>query len=287
WLSAADALGPEAPAQLDFTQVEDERGQRPKDPARVRFLVTGIGPGHGATAGGSDSPTRAVLRFCVTHEGKLLPGVYQRKLYLVGPGVESVPLTVKLAVNQVSIRDRAGKPLDELYLLGLAGTEVSCTLNFRSALATRPVKRVAVRPKWGPLKNLSPGGWDRLPLRVQGPAGGAQQVTVGLSVPRCVQEGEDGTELAFEVTSAGGGDEQRVQVSLPVYVEVRHRGVRFPPKQLDSKGALWLHFPEDAPAPEFVTRELTLLSDAEKVPVRWSVERIAARPGPGSPLAAD
>src|SRR5262249_37301759 len=77
------------------------------------------------------------------------------------------------------------------------------------------------------------------------------------------------------------------QVSLPVYVEVRHTGVRFPQKQLDAKGALWLHFPEGAPAPEFVTRELTLLSDAEKAPVRWSVERIAARPGAGNPLAPD
>ena len=40
------------------------------------------------------------------------------------------------------------------------------------------------------------------------------------------------SKLTFEVTAADGEDEQRLQVSLPVYVEVRHTGVRFPPKQL-------------------------------------------------------
>jgi hypothetical protein len=286
WLSAADTLAAEAPENLDFMQVEDERGQRPKEPARVRFRATGLGPDHAATAANADAAERAALRFSLTAAGRLAPGLYQRKLYLVGPGVESVPLTVNLAVNQVSVRDRMGRPLDELYLLGLAGTEVSYTVEFHSALAARPVKSVAVRPNWPPLKNLSPGGWDQLPLRVTS-AAGAKQVAVGLAVPRCVQEGEYGTELTFEVTSAGDGGEQLLQVSLPVYVEVRHTGVRLPQKQLDARGALWLRFPEGAPAPPSATRELTLLSDAEKIPVRWSVERIAARPGPGQPLALD
>jgi hypothetical protein len=286
WLSATDTLAAEAPADLDFVQVEDESGRRPKEPARVRFRVTGLGLEHAATAANADAAVRAALRFGLSAAGKLAPGLYQRKLFLVGPGVESVPLTVNLAVNQVSVRDRAGRPLDELYLLGLSGTEVNYTVEFHSALASRPVKRVAVRPNWAPLKNLSPGGWDRLPLRVRSDAG-AKRVAVGLAVPRCVQEGEYGTELTFEVTSTGDGGEHLLQVSLPVYVEVRHTGVRFPQKQLDARGALWLRFPEGATAPPSATRELTLLSDAEKVPVRWSVERIAAKPGPGQPLAPD
>src|SRR5262249_38999155 len=70
WLSAADALGAEATEQLDFTQVEDERGQRPKSAARVRFQVAGLGADQAATAGSSDSPRRAALRFSLAAEGK-------------------------------------------------------------------------------------------------------------------------------------------------------------------------------------------------------------------------
>jgi hypothetical protein len=287
WLSAADSLEATAPEHLDFAQIEDGKGGKPSNPARVRFWAVGLGPDHLALVRGKDSPEKAALPFTLTPEGKLAPGLYRRTLFLVGPGVKSVPVTVRVAVNEVSVRDRAGRPLDELYLLGLAGTEVSYTLSFRFALAVRPVKKVTVRPGWQPLTNLSPGGWDRLPLRVKESAGDGRQVAVGLSVPRCVQEGEYGTELTFEVNSGEGDDEQRLQVSLPVYVEVRHTGVRFPQKELDARGALWLHFPEGKTAPELVTRRLTLLSDAEKVPVRWSVERVTAKPGPGTALAPE
>src|SRR5262249_26539864 len=117
--------------------------------------------------------------------------------------------------------------------------------------------------------------------------------------PPCVEEGEYRTQVTFEVTSAVGAEERKAFVTVPVYAEVRHRGVRFP-KEINDKGGLWLQFPTDGPAPDFVTYDFDLLSDAGKddpkddgkdnagqVVVRWSVQRVAAKNGPGSALAPD
>src|SRR5262249_41509099 len=107
---------------------------------------------------------------------------------------------------------------------------------------------------------------------------------LSVHVPTCVQEGKYSTQVTFEVTTAADQGMQRLQVSLPVYVEVRHTGVRFRHQDLDSKGLLWLRFPEEKLAEEFATRTLDLITDAEKAPVRWSAERIKPKDGPGTAL---
>jgi hypothetical protein len=286
WLSASDSLEAPASGELEFAQLEDGLGNKPAKPAVVRFRTRGIGPGAFKLARGTEDPEKASLPFTLEPQSKLQPGLYRRTLYLVGPGVKTVPVSVTVAVNEVSVKDSTGKTLDQLSLLGLAGTEVSYTVGFRSALAARPVKKVTVRPGWEPLRNLSPGGWDRLPLRVKESAGDARQVAVALSVPRCVQEGGYETSLTFEISVGESDEAQRLQVSLPVYVEVRHTGVRFLQKELE-RGALWLRFPEGKTDSESAPQTLTLLSDAE-APVRWSVERVAAKaPGLGTTLKPD
>jgi hypothetical protein len=282
WLSASATPAQEEPAELRFKQIEDDRGAPLKKGKDVVFQIGGLGRANAAAATGADGSQKGRLSFTLKHAGPPPAGVYQTTLYVVGPSVKAVPVTINVAANQVSICDRAGKPLDEVYLLGLAGTDVKQTLTFRSSLPSRPVRAVAVRPNWPALQNLPPTGWDRLPLDVKETAD--QQLTLVVHVPACVQEGKYSTEVTFEVTTAADQGTQRMQISLPVYVEVRHTGVRFRHQDLDLKGILWLSFPEDKATGEVASRNLDLITDAEKAPVRWSVERIKPKDGPGTAL---
>ncbi len=283
WLSSSVRPTAEEPTELPFQQIEDDQGTPSKKGKPVVFQITGLGMAHAVTAAGADGRQKGRLKFSLKRAGLPLAGVYQATLYVVGPSVKAVPVTITVSANQVSVYDRDGKrPLDEVYLLGLAGTEVKQTLTFRSSLASRPVKAVAVAKKELTLQNLPPTGWDRLPFDAKETT--EQQVTLAVRVPTCVQEGKYATEVTFEVTTAAEQGTQRLQVSLPVYVEVRHTGVRFRHQDLDLKGLLWLRFPEDKLTEEFAARSLDLITDAEKAPVRWSAERIKPKDGPGTAL---
>ncbi len=287
WLSATDGADREQPEQLTFTQVADDRGVPIKGTGKaVKFRCEGLGKPQAVK--GSGQPDRAALSFVLSHDGPLAAGVYQRQLYLVGDSVIATPVTVHVVANLVTVRsDRAAVPLDEVYLLGLAGADVRQTLQLQTGLGAK-VKAVRAVGDWPRLKNISAGGWDELTLTGSANPDAPDQLTVGLKVPLCVQEGRYRGTVQLQVNAAEAGQAERpLLVSLPVYLEVRHTGVRFQRGGLDFKEPLRLASePGDACAP-FVTADFQLVTDAQKAPVRWRVERVAPAAGFGKALPAD
>ncbi|MCC6421345.1 MAG: hypothetical protein IT429_24160 [Gemmataceae bacterium] len=301
WLSAArteiwqaDAAEWKArkePDRVDFTQVEDASGRRLKEdagtPATIPFRVAGLGPDHAKPALGAGGRQKALLALTLAPLAALPGGGFERVFYLVGPGAVPTPVTIRVVVNAVSLHDRTGEPLDQLFLLGLAGSQVRHTLTFTANRPGAQVKQVRVKPGYEPLRNVSLRGWDRLPLAAHLVVGRRDQAMVDLgSVPWCVQPGKYRTEVTFLVDYADGGEDRSLEVALPVYTEVLHKGVRFQHGDHELHGPLRLRFPADKCA-AFAEAPFQLLTDAREIPVRWRARRVAAKGGAGKLLGAN
>jgi hypothetical protein len=269
-----------------FEQVLDEAG-KPVGKGKAQpaaFRVEGLGK---AWQLRGQSPKGTVVPFAIAPAGaKLSPGMYRGKLYLVGRGLRPTPVTIDVTVNLAVVKLKGNKnPVDELYLFGLAGTTVKRTLTFDSALRYA-VSRVEVAPDWKPLTPREPGTWDRLTLRPEVHQKGAE-VTLHVSVPRSVHEGWYSSEVSFLVTpeAQGGQEAHKLQVSLPVYLQVSHVGVTFQSDGKAVKGPLRLPLPKAGADQSRVAAGLTLHTDAEKAAVRWDVERIKPGAGVGTALS--
>jgi hypothetical protein len=115
-----------------------------------------------------------------------------------------------------------------------------------------------VRPAAPPLARQ--GGGDGLPppvVRVQG-----DHVDLEVEVPSCVREGWYLGPLAFELDF---GKNVLLPLTLPMVLQVAHHGVR-----PDVSGPLQLEWAE--PCATSAMKEVRLVTDSEKTPVRWWVE---------------
>ena len=201
----------------------------------------------------------------------------------MGPGFEPTPVTIHVTSNLAVMKEKGtGNPVHELYLFGLAGTTITRTLTFESALGY-PVSEVKVSPNWKPLTPRDPNTRDYLTLlpksHLKGP-----EVTLTVTVPHSVHEGWYSSEMTFQVKPEDkGGDAPALQVSLPIYLQVSHVGVTFRSDGKVVKGPLRLPLP--AAGQGQVSAALTLHTDAEKAAVRWGVEQI--KPGGGTGQSLD
>ena len=237
---------------------------------------------------------------------KLPSGWYESKLYLVGTGVESRELKVKVKVDQpiVYLLGDDGEDvrrLDELSLLGLAGRTFRCALKVRTELEENSSPDVydTLAKELGASAEarLRLSALDDLPLVFRS---SRDRLWVELSIPASVREGSYQARLGLNLSA----DKNRpLLLELPVRVQVAHFAVRphetgtlklqvtppaapNPPKEVQppKTGTLKLQGGQDSGMRVKKTISLTTQARRDQV-VRWSVKRVPlARKGLLQPL---
>jgi hypothetical protein len=251
WLNTSEKTDGKAPETLVLDPTLNPKGKKIKLPAQ------GLGERVELNVGMTPPQERLSLTLARGDE-PLAPDRYRTVLWVVGPGVTPAPVPVEVVVDQpkaVLEQDDKKEVISELSLLGLAGTRLKRRLTFKSAL-NQDIQ--AVRPAPPPLARQ--GGGDVLPppvVRAQG-----DHVDLEVEVPACVREGWYLGPLAFELDF---GKNVLLPLTLPLVLQVAHHGVH-----PDVSGPLQLDTPE--PCAASAMKEVHLVTDSEKVPVRWWVE---------------